>query len=107
AGAEAAAVGALLGGYPFRRYRSGQAGQPELTLLASGSHAAEAARRAQVIATAVALTRDLVNTGPSDLVPAEFAARAGQIAAEAGMSISVLDEEALAEGGYGGILGVG
>jgi leucyl aminopeptidase len=78
-----------------------------LTLLASGSHVAGAARRAEVLATAVALVRDLVNTAPSDLVPATFAARAQEIAAEAGMGITVLDEQALAEGGYGGILGVG
>ena len=105
--AEAVALGALLGGYTFGRYRSEPAGQAALTLVASGSHTAEAARRAEVLATAVTLARDLVNTGPSDLVPATFAARAGQIAAEAGMGITVLDEQALAEGGYGGILGVG
>ena len=105
--AEAVALGGLLGGYTFGRYRSEPAGQAALTLLATGSHAAEAARRAEVLATAVTLARDLVNTGPSDLVPATFAARAGQIAAEAGIGITVLDEQALAEGGYGGILGVG
>ncbi|MGN6172863.1 MAG: leucyl aminopeptidase [Streptosporangiaceae bacterium] len=105
--AEAVALGALLGSYTFRRYRSEPAAQVTLTLLAGGSHAAEAARRAEVLATAVNLVRDLVNTGPSDLVPATFADRAGQIAAEAGMGIAVLDEEALAGGGYGGILGVG
>jgi leucyl aminopeptidase len=104
---EAVALGALLGSYTFRRYRSEPAAQVTLTLLAGGSHAAEAARRAEVLATAVNLVRDLVNTGPSDLVPATFADRAGQIAAEAGMDIAVLDEEALAGGGYGGILGVG
>jgi len=104
---EAVALGALLGGYAFGRYRSEPAGQAALTLVASGSHTAEAARRAEVLATAVILARDLVNTGPSDLVPATFAARAGQIAAEAGIGITVLDEQALAEGGYGGILGVG
>ena len=105
--AEAVALGALLGSYTFRRYRSEPAAQVTLTLLAGGSHAAEAARRAEVLATAVNLVRDLVNTGPSDLVPTTFADRAGQIAAEAGMDIAVLDEEALAGGGYGGILGVG
>jgi leucyl aminopeptidase len=105
--AEAVALGALLGSYTFRRYRSEPAAQVTLTLLAAGSHAAEAARRAEVLATAVNLVRDLVNTGPSDLVPATFADRAGQIAAEAGMDIAVLDEEALASEGYGGILGVG
>ena len=105
--AEAVALGALLGSYTFRRYHSEPAAQVTLTLLAGGSHAAGAARRAEVLATAVNLVRDLVNTGPSDLVPATFADRAGQIAAEAGMDIAVLDEEALAGGGYGGILGVG
>jgi leucyl aminopeptidase len=105
--AEAVALGALLGSYTFRRYRSEPAAQVTLTLLAGGSHAAGAARRAEVLATAVNLVRDLVNTGPSDLVPATFADRAGQVAAEAGMDIAVLDEEALAGGGYGGILGVG
>jgi len=105
--AEAVALGALLGAYTFGRYRSEPAGQAVLTLVAGGSHAAEAARRAEVLATAVTLARDLVNTGPSDLVPATFAARAGQVAAEAGLGITVLDEQALAEGGYGGILGVG
>lgn len=105
--AEAVALGALLGGYRFRRYRSEPAGQTALTLLTSASHAAEAVLRAEVLAAAVNLVRDLVNTGPSDLVPATFAARAEEIAAEAGMGITVLDEHALAEGGYGGILGVG
>jgi len=105
--AEAVALGALLGGYTFQRYRSEPAAQPALTLLASGNHAAEAAHRAEVLAAAVNLVRDLVNTGPSDLVPATFAARAEEIAAQAGLGITVLDEQALAEGGYGGILGVG
>ena len=105
--AEAAAIGGLLGGYTFRRYRSEPAGQVALTLLAAGGHAAAAAHRAQVLATAVTLVRDLVNTAPSDLVPAAFAARAEEIAAGAGMTITVLDEQALADGGYGGILGVG
>src|SRR5215472_3921331 len=104
---EAIALGALLGGYTFQRYRSDPAEPALLMLLASGSHVAEAAHRAEVLATAVALVRDLVNTAPSDLVPATFAARAGEIAAEAGIGITVLDEQALAEGGYGGILGVG
>jgi len=51
--------------------------------------------------------RDLVNTPPSDLVPATFAARAEQVAANSGLAITILDESALADGGYGGIVGVG
>jgi leucyl aminopeptidase len=51
--------------------------------------------------------RDLVNTGPSDLVPVTFAAEAERVAAACGLAVRVLDENDLAEGGYGGILGVG
>ncbi len=104
--ARAVALGALLGGYAFRRYRSEPAPGLALTLLARDSQTA-AVERAQVLADAVNLVRDLVNTGPSDLVPAVLAARAQQVAASAGIAATVLDENALAEGGYGGILGVG
>ena len=103
----AVALGGLLGGYAFRRYRTEPAPGASLTVLAHASDAAPAAERAQVLADAVSLVRDLVNTGPSDLVPAMFAARAEQVAADGGLAITVLDEHALAEGGYGGILGVG
>jgi leucyl aminopeptidase len=103
--AEAVALGALLGGYVFDRYRDG--GKPtdiQLILLASAD---AAARRARVLADAVTLTRDLVNTAPSDLFPASFAAEAERIAGAAGLDIEVLDEKALTEGGYGGLIGVG
>ena len=51
--------------------------------------------------------RDLVNTSPSHLYPATLAAEAGRVAEARGLGIEVLDEKALAEGGYGGIVGVG
>jgi leucyl aminopeptidase len=107
--AEAVALGALLGGYVFGRYRDGgKQTDTELILLASGGADADAAaRRARVLADAVTLVRDLVNTGPSDLYPASFAAEAERVAGAAGLDIEVLDEKALAEGGYGGIVGVG
>jgi leucyl aminopeptidase len=104
---EAVTLGALLGGYAFRRYKREAGPAVDLTVLAHGGQAAEAVQRAQVIADAVALVRDLVNTAPSDLVPATFAARAEQVAADSGLAVTVLDEDALAEGGYGGIIGVG
>jgi leucyl aminopeptidase len=106
----AVAVGALLGGYVFRRYRTtGAFPDAALTLLTSvnGPEAQALADRAQVLADAVTLVRDLVNTGPSDLVPVTFAAEAQRVAAACGLAIEVLDENALADGGYGGILGVG
>ena len=105
--AGAVALGGLLGGYAFRRYRTEPAPGASLTVLAHASDAAPAAQRAQVLADAVSLVRDLVNTGPSDLVPAMLADRAEQVAADTGLAVTVLNEDELADGGYGGILGVG
>ncbi len=102
--AEAVALGALLGAYSFGRY-TGKRQDTELILL--GSDTPKAAERARVLAAAMTLVRDLVNTGPSDLYPATFAAEAERVAGAAGLDIEVLDEKALAEGGYGGLTGVG
>jgi leucyl aminopeptidase len=105
---EAVALGALLGSYRFTRYR-GDDGviPPALTVLSSADGAAEAAARAEVLAAAMALTRDLVNTSPSHLYPESFAAEAQRVAGGAGLDIEVLDFEALTSGGYGGLVGVG
>ncbi len=104
--AEAVALGALLGGYEFGRYRgNGERPATELTLLGGGQPAA--VNRSRILADAVTLVRDLVNTGPSHLVPAAFAAEAERVAAASGLDVEVLDARALADGGYGGILGVG
>jgi leucyl aminopeptidase len=103
---EAVALGALLGGYAFGRYRT-NGEKPEDTELVLVGGDDEAARRARVLADAVTLVRDLVNTGPSDLYPATFAAEAQRVADAAGLAFEVLDERELAEAGYGGLTGVG
>ncbi len=108
-------MGALLGAYSFDRYRSGEPGSRKvpvgsltvLTRLAREKAAKGAVRRAQVLADAVNLTRDLINTAPNDLVPADLAQAAVSAAAGLPVDVEVLDEAALAAGGYGGILGVG
>jgi leucyl aminopeptidase len=102
--AEAVALGALLGGYSFRRYRASAGGDVELVL-----HTAHdgAAGRARVLAEAIMLVRDLVNTAPADMVPADLAAVAEQTAAAHGLGVQVLDENELAKEGFGGILAVG
>jgi leucyl aminopeptidase len=105
--AEAVALGALLGSYHFSKYRSGGHVTPHLTLIAAGPHVAGAVNRAQVLADAVTLVRDLVNTSPAHLYPDTFAAEADKVAGKAGLAIEVLDEAALLAGGYGGISGVG
>jgi leucyl aminopeptidase len=105
--AEAVALGGLLGSYSFSRYRRGGPGSPTLTLVGAGPEAAGGTHRAEVLAAAMTLVRDLVNTPPSDLVPIALAAEAERVAAACGLDAEVLDEKALAEQGYGGILGVG
>jgi leucyl aminopeptidase len=102
--AEAVALGALLGGYTFGRY-TGKKQDTDVILL--GGDTEGAAARARVLADAMTLVRDLVNTGPSDLYPATFAAEAERVAGAAGLDVEVLDEKALADGGYGGLTGVG
>jgi leucyl aminopeptidase len=104
--AEAVALGALLGGYTFRRYRTGgtTAGDSELIVHTAQDAAAD---RARILAGAMALVRDLVNTAPADMVPADLAAAAEQAAGASGLGVRVLDENELAKEGYGGILAVG
>ena len=104
--AEAVTTGALLGAYSFRKYRSTSATDLAVSVL-TGDGNADAVRRGQVIAEAVNLVRDLVNTSPLDLPPAGLAAEAERVAAKTGVAVEVLDEVALRDGGYGGLIGVG
>jgi leucyl aminopeptidase len=109
------AEGALLGAYAFLRYRSGDNGgtekPPVAAITVCVDSAADAATkaavsRAEVLAEAVCLVRDLVNTPPSDLRPADLAEEATATAVT-GVKVEVMDEKALKKGGYGGIVGVG
>jgi len=68
---------------------------------------AAAARRGVAWARATTLARDLANTPPNDLVPADLAARARTIAARSGARIRVLGERELRQLGMGALLAVG
>jgi len=111
----AVAEGALLGAYAFLRYRSANGGGEKMpvaaitvcTEAARSAPARAAIGRARVLAEAVFLTRDLVNTPPSDLRPADLAGAATAAGEVSGVEVEVLDEKALRKGGYGGILAVG
>ncbi|MFJ4693401.1 leucyl aminopeptidase [Streptomyces sp. NPDC088766] len=115
----AVAEGVVLGAYSFDVYKeqgkdakakNGKGPLAEAVLL--GGKPRDAAHKAAV-ARAAAVTeelnraRDLINTPPNDLDPQAFAALAQTAAKEHGIKVQVLDEKALAKGGYGGILGVG
>lgn len=105
--------GSLLGAYEFTAYKSElPADRPappsQFTVVVPGAGEAETAlRRVRAVADAVALVRDLVNTPPNDLYPAELAARGAAAGEKLGLTAEILDEDALAAGGYGGILAVG
>jgi leucyl aminopeptidase len=115
----AVAEGAALGAYAFGAYRVKAAAGDRppvenlVVLVPEGTDGSEDTNgdglldRVRILADAVALSRDLVNTPPSDLYPASFADRAAAAVDGLPVALSVLDEGALAEGGYGGILGVG
>ncbi|MEU2058898.1 leucyl aminopeptidase [Streptomyces sp. NPDC013455] len=111
--------GILLGAYSFDAYKggaqnakgkNGKAPLAEAALL--GGKPRDAAHKG-ALARAVAVceelnrARDLINMPPNDLDPAAFAGIAQAAAKEHGLKVQVLDEKALAKGGYGGILGVG
>jgi leucyl aminopeptidase len=114
----AVAEGALFGAYAYTRYRSADAADAaapaaEITVLtprARDKAVTKAVARAEVLAAAVHGVRDLVNAAPNDLYPAAFADAAKAAVKDTGakgVKVTVLDEKALAAGGYGGILGVG
>jgi leucyl aminopeptidase len=107
--------GALLGSYRFAGYKTRpQPGRrdPVGTIIVYVPDAGDAAAqaeldRAAVVSRAVRLTRDWVNTAPNELRPPSFADAVASAAEGTGLSVEVLDEEALRAGGYGGIIAVG
>ncbi len=107
--------GALLGAYAFSRYRTTDVKHrkepvADVVLVvpdAKDKALRAAVTRAEVVAKAVRLARDLVNTPPSDLHPVELAEVARTRCGGAGVDVEVLEGKALAKGGFGGIIGVG
>ncbi|HEU4539603.1 MAG TPA: leucyl aminopeptidase [Jiangellaceae bacterium] len=111
--AGAVSEGALLGAYTFDEYKTnGEAKAPLAAATIVGpaikaKGAKEAVERAKIVADAVNAARDWINIPPRDLPPSELAAVAVKYAKGVKVDVEVLDEKALAKGGYGGIIGVG
>ena len=112
--------GHRLGGYTFTTYKSTKSETTEpndvvvLTAIARKADALAALERAEVLADAVALTRDWVNTPPRDCTPpllAELVTAAHKEVTKGRgapkVKLEVFDHEQLAEMGCGGILSVG
>lgn len=115
AAVEAFVEGYLLGAYRFDRYRTnGEERAPKtkrLDLLSGrgwdARKAAEAVKRAQILAESTALARDLTNVPAGDQVPQTLAEEARKLAKGNGLALKVFTEKELRAGGFGGILGVG
>jgi leucyl aminopeptidase len=68
---------------------------------------ARVARRAEIVARAVKAARELVNAPPNRLYPESLAQAAADAAKGTAVRARILDEAALARGGYGGLVAVG
>ena len=89
---EEQALGLLLGGYRYDRYRTQPASKARFTA-PDGLNAA----RVEAMAAGEALTRDLINTPASDMGPDELEAAAATLASEHGASCDVITGDALLE----------
>jgi leucyl aminopeptidase len=100
-----AALGFALAGYRFDRYRKpGDGDRKNVRLVLEGD---EAARRASIVAEAVFLARDLINTPASDLGPAELADAVGGVAERFDAAFRTIEGEALLAENYPAIHAVG
>lgn len=109
----AVAEGASIGTYQFAGYKSdtdddqNKTDGVSLKFVSTIADAEQLVNRASVVARATFATRDLVNTAPSHLVPETFANEVQALVENTEISATVYDHEALAEGNFGGLLGVG
>ena len=106
---EAVALGAFIGAYRYEGKPAANSVTPEhLTVLVAAAEGQEAAiTRARVIGESVHLARRLVDTPPGHQPPSALAAEAVAAVDGMGIEVEVLDEAALAEQAFGGILAVG
>jgi leucyl aminopeptidase len=105
--AVAAAEGAVLGGHRFDGYRTKKGPGRATNVLLHANVDDSAVARVQTVGDAVALVKDLVNVPAEWQSPADLAQSAVESVADLDVTVEVLDEQALASQGFGGILGVG
>ena len=94
AGDSPPALGWLLAQYTFDRYRKGEGTGPRILL----TRDAAAIAPTLALAAATAQVRDLVNTGASDMGPAELEIAAEALAKQHGATLTVTRGDALATG---------
>lgn len=114
-GTTAVVEGLLLGGYTYSGFKSSEPdtdAAPNTTETTTVTVVAPESERvafeqAVIVAESVNLARDLVNTPANYLYPESYAAVMQEVAEQVGLRCEILDEQQLAQHGYGGILAVG
>lgn len=99
---EAAALGWGLGSYDFDRYRESKGPGAEL-VLPDGADAA----RLHALLDGITLTRDLINTPAADMMPADLAATARELAERHDASLTVISGAELLDNGFPVVHAVG
>ena len=107
----ALAEGAYAGGYDIRRLTGKDAAEPRIAEIHVVTTVEDDSvpTRVEILGAARAWCQDLVNTPPNLMFPQSFADAVAEKVREtkAKVTVEVLDEKALAKGGFGGILAVG
>ena len=110
--AQAVVEGAALAAYRFNAYKADPRPSSLVELIVVGSNGKDvdaldaAVRRGATVARAVTLARDLVNEPAGALTPRRLAQLSVEVAEQAGLGITVMDEVAIANAGLGGLAGV-
>jgi len=104
--------GAAIASYEFDAFRSASASESrrharDLVLVSEVELEEALVARAAVVAEAVHTVRDLATTPPQQMFPQALADEAVARAEGLPLTVTVLAEDELREGGFGGILGVG
>ncbi len=109
---DATVIACALAAYTFTEYKS----KPKPAGVGSfvisiptdlNSDMKSALNQAQKVATSIYLARNLINTPPNDLAPADLAHAAQKAVSSLPVTVKIWDEKALKADGCGGILGVG
>lgn len=112
--ARAVSVGAGIGAYTFSTYRTSHddSTQLERVVVRAGDGVdrdavARGVAWGRGVATATNAARDLINTPPAFKRPPALAARVLELIDGTAITARVLGQDALVEGGFGGLIGVG
>ena len=110
---QAIAEGAILGTYQFHNYRTNMENQgntEEITIVSRESDLSDSleigVRQGEMIASGVALSRDMSNTPANDLTPSKMAEIATTVAREGNLDITILDRSNMEKLGMGALVGV-